>query len=96
MPSIFCSTLCIYLYIFIITDSKTAIRLFLLSSLVPPRGKAKTGKQFWKASISEAREGIILYMKIPGGIETVKARRINSMYKKGLTVQPYIIIVGSS
>lgn len=78
------------------TDSKTAIRLFLLFCLVPPRGRARTGKKFWKPSVSEARDGIFLHVKIPGDIETAKQNMINCMYKKGLTVQPYILIVGSN
>lgn len=80
--------------IFLFIDSKTAIRLFLLSSLVPPRSRARTSKIYWKPSISEARDGLFLQVKIPGDIEIVKQEKINFMYKKGLTVQPYIITVG--
>lgn len=81
--------------IFFIRDSKNAIRLFLLSSLVPPRHRARTGKKtFWKTSVSEARDGLFLQVKIPGDIESSKLEKRNFMYKKGLTVQPYIIIVG--
>lgn len=89
--------MCVYVFtcIFSITDSKTAIRLFLISCLVPPRGRARTGKTFWKPSISEARDGICLHVKIPGDIETAKQNKVNCMYKKGLTVQPYVLIVGS-
>lgn len=79
---------------FAFTDSKTAIRLFLLSSLVPPRGRARTGKIYWKPSISEAKDGLFLQVKIPGDIEKVKQEKIDFMYKRNLTVQPYIIIVG--
>jgi len=74
--------------------SKTAIRLFLLSCLV--RDRARTGKTFWKPSIFEARDGIFLHVKIPGDIETAKQNKINCMYKKGLTIQPYILIIGSN
>lgn len=80
--------------IFYIADSKTAIRLFLMSSLIPPRSRAKTGKIYWKPSISEARDGLFLQVKIPGDIEKAKKEKIDFMYKKGLTVQPYIIVVG--
>jgi len=61
---------------------------------VPPRHRAKGGKTFWKPSISEARDGLVLQVKIPGDIESSKSEKTNFMYKKGLTVQPYIIIVG--
>lgn len=81
---------------FSITDSKNVIRLHLLSSFVPPRGRAKTGKTYWKPSISEAREGLFLQVKIPGDIESAIQEKIDFMYKKGLTVQPYMITVGSN
>lgn len=61
---------------------------------MPPRGRARTGKIHWKPSISEARDGIFLQVKIPGDIEKVKQEKIDFMYKRNLTVQPYIIIVG--
>ncbi|XP_024884701.1 uncharacterized protein LOC112462870, partial [Temnothorax curvispinosus] len=78
----------------ITTDSKNVIRSYLLSSLVPPRGRAKTGKVYWKPSVSEARDGLFLQVKIPGDIESAKQEKIDFMYKKGLTIQPYIIVVG--
>ncbi|XP_071641855.1 uncharacterized protein [Temnothorax longispinosus] len=78
----------------ITTDSKNVIRSYLLSSLVPPRGRAKTGKIYWKPSVSEARDGLFLQVKIPGDIESAKQEKIDFMYKKGLTIQPYIIVVG--
>lgn len=53
------------MYIFAIIDSK-AIGLFLLSSLVPPRDRARTGKIYWKPSISKARDGLFIQVKIPG------------------------------
>lgn len=37
-----------------------------------------------------------LHVKIPGDIETAKQNKINSMYKKGLTLQPYILIIESN
>ncbi|KAL0110647.1 hypothetical protein PUN28_013912 [Cardiocondyla obscurior] len=75
-------------------NSKTAIRLFLLSSLVPPRHRARTGKTFWKPSIAETRDGLFLQVKVPGDIETSKLEKRKFLYKKGLTVQPYIVVVG--
>lgn len=65
-------------------------------SLVSPRDRAKTGKTYWKPSISEAREGLFLQVKIPGDIESAIQEKINFMYKKGLTVQSYMITVGSN
>jgi len=61
---------------------------------VPPRGRARTGKNYWKPSISEARDGLFLQVKIPGDIEKAKQEKIDFMFKRNLTVQPYIIIVG--
>lgn len=72
---------------FSITDSKNVIRLHLLS-LVPPRDRAKTGKTYWKPSISEAREDyLFLQVKFPGDIESAIQEKIDFMYKEGLTVQ---------
>lgn len=59
---------------------------------MPPRGRARTGKSYWKPSISEARGGIFLHVTIPGDIENVKQTKIDFMYKRNLTVQPYIIV----
>lgn len=61
---------------------------------MPPRSRARMGKTYWKPSISEARDGLFLQVRIPSDIAKVKQEKINFMYKKGLTVQPYIIIVG--
>jgi len=62
---------------------------------VPPRNRARTGKIYWKPSISEEKDGLFLQVKISDDIEAAKQAKLNFMYKKGLTVQPYIIIVGS-
>jgi len=54
------------------------------------RGRARTGKVFWKLSISKARDDIFLHVKIPADIETAKQSKTDCIYKKGLTVQLYI------
>lgn len=37
---------------------------------------------------------MLLHVLSPGDIEQAKKKKVNSMYCKGLTVQPYLIIVG--
>ncbi|KAB0803155.1 hypothetical protein PPYR_00125 [Photinus pyralis] len=80
----------------ITSDSRRAIQLYLLASLVPPKGRTKVKKLHWKPSITEAREGVFVHVLTPGDIEQAKKQKINSMYSKGLTVQPYFIIIGPS
>jgi len=49
---------------------------------VPPRGRARTGKNYWKPSISEARDGFFLQIKIPGDTEKAKQEKIDFMFKR--------------
>ncbi|XP_044760070.1 uncharacterized protein LOC123317551 [Coccinella septempunctata] len=78
----------------ITSDSKHTISLYLIPSLVPPRGRTKvSGNKQWKPSITESRDGIFLHVKVPGDIERANKE---FMYQRGLTVQPYLIIVGQS
>lgn len=79
-----------------IPDSKHAIQLYLLASLVPPRGRVKAKGKQWKPSISECRDGICMHIKTAADIERTKRQKIDFMYNRGQTVQPYVIIVGSS
>ncbi|CAH0547426.1 unnamed protein product [Brassicogethes aeneus] len=80
----------------ITNDSKNAIRLYLLASLVPPRGRTKLGRQHWKPSLPESRDGLFVHVNIAGDIERAKKNRTDFMYRKNLTVQPYVLIVGPS
>lgn len=84
------------LFTYLFTDSKTAIQLYLLSVLVPPKPRTKLKKLHWKPSVIEARDGMILHVSCAGDIDGAKDNHVSSMYSKGLTVQPYIIIVGST
>lgn len=83
------------LIILFFLDSKVAIQLFLLPALVPPRGRKKiNNKKPWKPSISESRDSLMIHVRLPGAIEKAKESRVDIMFKKGLTVQPYILVIG--
>ena len=46
--------------------------------------------------MTECRDGLFILVKSVGDIETAKSEKIESMYARGLTVQPYILLVGSA
>ncbi|CAH1101784.1 unnamed protein product [Psylliodes chrysocephalus] len=73
--------------------SATAIKLYILPALVPPKTQVQAGKTNWKPSISEARDAFLVHVKIPGDLEKAKKDQIVYMFKKELTVQPYIILI---
>lgn len=69
----------------------------MLPSLVPPKGRTRlSGNKHWKPSITECRDGLFLHARTPSDIDTVRKEKVNSMYVRGLTVQPYILLVGTS
>lgn len=76
----------------IISDSKVAIQLHLLPSLIPPRGRTRgPNKKTWKLSTSESRDSLFfIHIKTPGDIDKIKQERVD------FTLQPYLILVGPS
>ncbi|XP_044765764.1 uncharacterized protein LOC123322012 [Coccinella septempunctata] len=81
----------------ITTNSKNAIKLYLIPALIPSKGSTRIhGKKHWKPSICETRDSIFVHVTTPADIEAVKQRRTALMFQKGLTLQPYIILVGPS
>lgn len=64
--------------------------------MVPPKGRTQCGKTHWKPSIPESRDGLFIHIKSPGDLETEKQKRIDFAYRKGLTIQPYIVLIGPS
>lgn len=79
---------------FLFSDSRTAIQLHLLPALAPPKTRVQIKKVNWKPSVSEARDALLLHVKIPGDVQLAKKRQIDLCFNKGLTVQPYIILIG--
>lgn len=74
-----------------------ALQLYLLPSLVPPRGRTKQKlRTAWKPSISEARDSLMIHIKLPADLEEAKKKQIDFSYSKGLSLQPYILLVGPS
>lgn len=84
----------IKLYFKTFSDSKNAIKLYLLFSLIPVKGRMRFGQKHWKPSKIESRDGFFLHVKLPGDIERAKQERIDFNYNRRTTVQPYIILVG--
>lgn len=81
----------------LLSDSKNALRLYLLPALVPMKGRTKIiNKKPWKPSVPETRDGIFLHVKTPADIEIVLTAKMDAMFEKGLTVQPYILFIGPS
>ncbi|CAG9771512.1 unnamed protein product [Ceutorhynchus assimilis] len=78
------------------TDSKTAIQLYLIPVLVPPKGRKQFGKIHWKPSIAESRDGFIQHIKTPGDMEYAKNKRVDLMCARSMTVQPYMLLIGPS
>ncbi|CAG9764339.1 unnamed protein product [Ceutorhynchus assimilis] len=79
----------------ITTDSKNSIKLYLLSSLLPSKARTKLkNKKQWKPSIAETRDAICVHANTPEDVDELKNLRVDIMSEKGLTVQPYIILIG--
>ncbi|XP_066595383.1 uncharacterized protein [Prorops nasuta] len=77
-------------------DCRIAIELLTLPHLVPPKGRIRIKKGQWKPSIQECKDSIILHAKNLGNINHLQEMRINALYEIGLSVQPYIIVVGAT
>lgn len=72
------------------------MELYLLPSLIPPRTRHQIGRSNWKPSVSEARDALLLHVKLPGDVQEAKKNQVDFMFKKGLTVQPYMMFIGPS
>lgn len=68
----------------------------MLPALLPPKGRTKVpnSTKLWKPSIAETRDSFVILVKTPGDVEKAKEQRVNEMFKKGLTVQPYMLLIG--
>lgn len=70
--------------------------MFLLPALVPAKSRTVVRKTHWKPSVVESRNDLIIHVKNPGDIEEAKRNKIDVTYAKGLTVQPYVLLVGQN
>ncbi|XP_066600970.1 uncharacterized protein [Prorops nasuta] len=77
-------------------DSKIAVQLSLLAYMIPPKGRICTRKKHFKPSMAECEESIIVHVTIAGDVTRVREEKARAMQQLGLTVQPYIIVVGPS
>ncbi|XP_068902975.1 uncharacterized protein [Tenebrio molitor] len=78
-------------------DSEDVIKFLVLFETVSNNASKvvkKGGKTYWKPTVAESQEGFILHVKAPSNIhDAIEAKR-TKMASFGMTVQPYIIIVG--
>ncbi|XP_036327788.1 uncharacterized protein LOC118740385 [Rhagoletis pomonella] len=59
------------------------------------KGGNSAGKvRFWKPTVAESREGIIVQAKIPGDIQRIVDFKRKRMLDMGLHLQPFIILIG--
>ncbi|XP_029659978.1 uncharacterized protein LOC115233604 [Formica exsecta] len=85
-------------------DSKTALEIWLLTSVVAPKSnkitfkienrRTENKKRMWKPTISESQEEILVHCKVSGDIEKICQDKQNKMLQMNLTMQPFIIVVG--
>lgn len=80
---------------FCFLDSQNALKLHLFPALIPTKARKRiANKKNWKPSIQESRNGLFIHIKNPGDLEETQKRRVDVMFDKGLTVQPYVVLIG--
>ncbi|KAF5270831.1 hypothetical protein FQR65_LT17786 [Abscondita terminalis] len=72
------------------TDSKTALQISLLSSLVPPKGRKCFGKIHWKPSIQEAQDGLLIHVYSPSEIDEAIEKKISKSLCDVTSVYVYL------
>lgn len=76
-------------------DGKIIIQLCLLSYMIAPKGRLRRGKeQDWKFSMLESELSIVQHSVTNDNIEDLRLNYKARIREKGLTVQPYIIVIG--
>ncbi|XP_039302876.1 uncharacterized protein LOC120357141 [Solenopsis invicta] len=75
-------------------DAKVITQFLLLPHLIPPKGRIRLKQEHYKSSISECKNSIVLHAKVPGDISRIQDNKIKRAERLGLTIQPYIIVVG--
>lgn len=77
-------------------DSKTAIQLLLLPHFIPPQNFLKScKKKSWKPSIANAKDSLLLHVKLSSDVTNTRDERTKYLKAQGLSFQPQIIVVGS-
>ncbi|KAF7998486.1 hypothetical protein HCN44_010894 [Aphidius gifuensis] len=80
-------------------NSGDTIKFWILASLVAPRSNRvilseTAGKKFWKPSITECQEGLVLHVKLPGDIDHEINERQKKFQDMKLELQSFILVVG--
>ncbi|KYN15961.1 hypothetical protein ALC57_11798 [Trachymyrmex cornetzi] len=78
-------------------DSKLAITIQLLSYMIPPKQNIKdtVTKKGCKASIALSRDSMIKYINTWADITKIRQEARDKTKKMQISVQPYVIVVGS-
>lgn len=78
------------------SDTLTNAALILLTYLIGPSQSRKRGKQHWKPSRSEIRDGFITQVASSSDVGSVVELRRAQMQRLGKTLQPFVVYVGES
>ncbi|XP_076664953.1 uncharacterized protein LOC143367213 [Andrena cerasifolii] len=76
-------------------DTKVVISLLLIAHLYPPKQMKKLNKKAFKPSIGVSKDSIIKFATIPGDVTRIQKEVQERASTSKLTIQPYILIVGS-
>ncbi|KYN02842.1 hypothetical protein ALC62_06329, partial [Cyphomyrmex costatus] len=76
-------------------DSKIVLQLKLLPDLLAPKTRIRTKKIQWKPSIPECKDSIIMSTTLIADITKIQENRRKVAIDLGITLQPFIIAVGS-
>ncbi|KAK5648037.1 hypothetical protein RI129_002929 [Pyrocoelia pectoralis] len=71
-------------------------QLIQLPSLLPPKGRTVKDKKHWKYSTLEVTDSIVVLAKTPGDICEVLEKQNKLCAVRGITLQPFIIVEGTS
>lgn len=61
---------------------------------MPPKGRTRVNNKHWKPSTTECRDSLFLLVPSAGDIDATRKRKVDLMFSRGQTIQPYILLVG--
>ncbi|KAM0731577.1 hypothetical protein ACS0PU_002637 [Formica fusca] len=76
-------------------DERDLTKFQILPYIVPQSGPIKS-KVKWKPSIAESKVAFISIVNIPGEIENLIEERNNFCKDKGITLQPFVLVVSDN
>lgn len=79
---------------FLFTDGRSLIIVWLLSHLLPSPLLACPGKKRWKPSILESRDSVAVLIKDLSELQGTLAKLLNSWREHGVPSTPFIVVHG--